>query len=156
MLTSPARVWTVAEWEVVQSSPTSYTFSTNHDCSGQQPMQLVRTVTLEGRTVRSETHLVNTGDATVPLSWYPHPFFPQPLGDELLKFSIPVAPGDSAGYDLSPSGWLSRKGWPWTGKDNFYQALSHNGDSSFVVLHRHPKVGMIAASIDYVPGLLPM
>lgn len=82
---------------------------------------------------------------------------PRQEGDELLKFSTPVTlPADSAGYELSPSGWVSRKGWPWTGKDNFYQALGHSGDSSFVVLHRHPKVGMIAGSIDYVPGLLPM
>lgn len=141
----------------MQSSPSSYTFTTNHDCAGHEPMRLVRTVTLEGRTVRSETHLVNTGGATVPVSWYPHPFFPQPEGDELLKFSVPVAvPGDSDGYELSPSGWVSRTGWPWTGKDNFYQALSHDHTSSFVVLHRHPKVGMIAGSIDYIPGLLPM
>jgi hypothetical protein len=147
-----------AEWEVSQSSSNSFTFTTEHDIPGQEPMHLVRTVTLAGRTVRSETSLVNTGGATVPIAWYPHPFFPQPEGDELLKFSMPVTvPADSVGYEVSPSGWISRKGWPWTGKDNHYQALGHSArGESFVVLHRHPKVGMIAAAIDYSPALLPM
>lgn len=74
------------EWEVVQSSPTSYTFTTNHDCAGHQPMKLVRTVRLEGRTVRSETHLVNTGGVTVPVCWYPHPFFPQSVSASSTQF----------------------------------------------------------------------
>ena len=45
---------------------------------------------------------------------------------------------------------------PWTGKENYYQTIDHPCDRPFVVLHRHPAVGMISGSIDYIPALLPV
>ena len=60
-----------SEWEITQTTPDSFTFTTDHEFAGQEPIRLVRTVTLANRTIRSETHLFNTGSDTVPVSWYP-------------------------------------------------------------------------------------
>ena len=43
-------------WEVTQATSDSYTFTTDHEFPGQEPMRLVRTVTLANR--QYETHLL--------------------------------------------------------------------------------------------------
>ena len=108
------------EWEITQSDTAlggAIRFTTHHAFPNFEPITLERTVTLASRTLRSDTRVVNTGADRHALSWYPHPFFPQPDGDELLKFSMDVsvsAPTGSHnqgdGYEIAPSGWLARKG----------------------------------------------
>ena len=58
--------------------------------------------------------------------------------------------------NVRQSGWLCRKHWPWARRENYYQAAAHGCDRPFSVLHKHPVCGMIAAKIDYIPGLLPI
>ena len=121
---------------------------------GPYDVELVRTVSLAGRTLRSATRLSNRGRRPVPLRWFPHPFYPQPEGDELCRFNIAVDFPENPGFAVADSGFIARKGWPW--KDGFYQALDHGAQSNLVVLQKHPVIGLAAATCSYVPAFFPI
>lgn len=127
---------------------------TTQQAYGEFDLELERTVSLCGRTVRSHTRLANRGRWPLPIRWFPHPFFPQPDTDELCRLNIPVTFSESPGFEMSASGFISRLGWPWKG--GFYQALDHDAQTNLVVLQRHPALGMIAATCSYVPALFPI
>lgn len=121
---------------------------------GSVTLELERIVSLHGRTVRSATRLKNTGACSLPIRWFPHPFFPQPDTDELCRFNLPVSFPANLGYDVTDSGFIRRLGWPWD--DGHYQALDHAGSSNLVVLQRHPKLGLVAGTCSYIPTYLPI
>lgn len=139
------------EWDVAAET-TTLRFATEHVFRGYH-VHLERTVTLNGRTVRSETFVRNAGRA-MPIRWFPHPFYPHPETDELCKFNIPVSFPDNDGYEMGPSGFIHRKNWPWTGGP--YQALDHTATTNLVVLQKHPQLGLCAATTSYVPGFFPI
>src|SRR5690606_10245544 len=112
-------------------------------------MALERTVTLEQRTIRSFTRVTNRGKQPIPMRWFPHPFYPQPESDELIKLNLSLGPIDSEGYRMGDSGFICRKGWPW-GK-GYYLPLDHSGTSNLVVLQKHPKLGLVAATCSFTP-----
>lgn len=120
-------------------------------------IELERTVTLMQRTVRSDTRLANTGRRPAPISWFPHPFFPQmPDGtDELIKLSYPVEFANNNGYALAENGFICRKDWPWGG--GHYQALDQKPTGSgFTLVQRHPALGQITASGSFTPTFFPI
>jgi hypothetical protein len=117
-------------------------------------LQLERTVTLTGRTLRSAARLANTGQAFIPLTWFPHPFYPQPAGDELCRFNVPVAMPENPGYVLAPSGFVARKNSP-TGP-GFFQPLDMDAQTPLVVLQKHPVLGLVAGTCSYVPTFMPI
>lgn len=117
-------------------------------------LELERTVSLSNRTVRSATRVHNLGKSPFPLSWFPHPFFPQTEADELCRFNIPVGMPDNPGYALAESGFVVRKAWP--DQRGFYQALDHAAQTGLVVLQRHPALGLVAATCSYVPSFFPI
>jgi hypothetical protein len=112
---------------------------------------LTRTVTLLGRTVRSHTHLENTGPRYLPVSWFPHPFYPQPKEDTLLKLSCGVSFPKNAGYVLQPDGFIARASWP--NRAGHYLALNHDAVGPISLVQRHPTLGMVAAACSYAPQL---
>ena len=61
---------------------------------------------------RTEGTVTVDGERFVPLCWFPHPFYPQPEGDELCRLNIPVQMADNPGYTLAESGFIARRGWP--------------------------------------------
>ena len=117
-------------------------------------LTLRREVSLRRRTIRSLTEVVNTGSVGFQISWFPHPFFPQPEDDELCRVSTPVDVRDNEGYERALSGFIRRRGWPW--QTDHYLALDHQASSPLTVLQRHPKVGLVAGSTSYVPRFLPI
>jgi len=140
------------DWEVSEESD-QITFHTAHEHSGFA-VELARTVRLEGRTLRSTTRLWNRGRAPVPVRWYPHPFYPHPEGDELIKLNAPIAAIDHAGYELRANGFIARRGWPW--ETGHYLPLNHRGQDGLAVLQRHPKLGLVAATCSYTPAYFPI
>jgi hypothetical protein len=125
---------------------------------GDWSLGLTRTVQLMGRTVRSETHLHNTGRAAIPVCWFPHPFYPQTdqaNSNELIKLNMPVTFDENSSYVLQPNGFIARKNWPWVDGRN-YLALNHEATSALVVQQRHPKLGLVTATCSYVPGFFPI
>jgi hypothetical protein len=139
----------------IDSKPGSIVFTTKHIFQ-DWTVVLERAVTLEGRTVRSNTVVRNAGSERFPIIWFPHPFFPQmPHGsDELIKVSPGVdLPGNEA-YGLSSNGYIHRKNWPWTG--DHYQALDVTRNGELAVIQRHPTLGLISASCNFTPTYFPI
>ncbi len=139
-------------WEV-SAGPTAVAMHTAHSFHGYA-LELERTVALTGRSVRSATRLRNTGRELLPVSWFPHPFFPQPATPELCRLSVPVDMPDNPGYALAPSGFISRRATP--DQRGFYQALSHEAQAPLTVIQRHPVLGLVAASCSYAPAFFPI
>ncbi len=113
-----------------------------------------RTVTLLGRTVRSNTLVVNHGSAPIPLCWFPHPFYPQPVDDALIKLNIPVTLAQNDGYQLTADGIIRRLGAPIM--PGHYLALAHEARVPLVVQQRHPLLGLVTASTSYIPAFFPI
>lgn len=139
-------------WEITQEN-NSITMRTEHRYQSHH-VTLERTVTLNERTVRSFSLVTNHGKAMIPMRWYPHPFYPQPEGDELLKLNIPVAPIEDEGYVLGENGFIQRKGWPW--EKGFFLSLNHTPLTNLVVMQKHPKLGLVAATCSYAPDYFPI
>lgn len=139
-------------WEVRVGEKT-LTFRTTQSL-GKYSFALQRRIELHGRTVRSTTWLDADGEAGFQISWYPHPFFPQPEGNELCRLNIPVGIRDNPGYVMGVNGFITRKGWPWT--TDFYLALDHDAQSPLTVLQRHPKLGLVGGTFGYVPRFFPI
>ncbi len=139
-------------WAVTQES-NSITMRTDQSYLNYS-VTLERTVTLNERTVRSFTRIWNHSPATVPMRWYPHPFYPQPDTDELVKLNIPVEPMEDDGYRLGDSGFITRKGWKW--EKGFYLSLNHTPTTNLVVLQKHPKLGLVAGTCSYAPDYFPI
>jgi hypothetical protein len=106
------------------------------------------------RTLRSTTQVRNTGQLPIPIRWFPHPFFPHIETDELCRLNIPVSIPADASYQLAQSGFIARKGWPWT--DGHFLALDHAAQTNVVVLQKHPLLGLVAATCSYIPSYFPI
>ena len=139
-------------WEVTQEA-TAIRMRTAHTF-GAFALDLERTVSLNGRTLRSATTLRNTGQRHIAMRWFPHPFFPQPETDELCRFNVPVTFPANPGYALAASGFIRRRDGPWT--TGYYQALDLAAPAPLVVLQKHPTLGLVAGSCSYAPTFLPI
>ena len=117
-------------------------------------LTLRRTVTLTNRTVRSHTALTNTGTAFVPMRWFPHPFYPQPVDDELLWVNVPLRWTGSASYTRNTNDFIARSDWPW--QDGRYLPLDHDATAPLMLLQRHPTLGLVSAACSYVPDYFPL
>ena len=124
--------------------------------AGPWSFKLERRLILRGRTLRSQTALLNTGARHIPFQWYPHPFFPLYPGGECCRVSVPVTLPDNPGYELSENGFLRMKDLPWTGNENHFQLLGHRGDRPVSFLQKHPVTSLVSAVCDYVPTRLPV
>lgn len=118
-------------------------------------LKLHRKIALHGRTVHSAIRLENTGAAPIPIRWFPHPFYPQTKNDELCRFNIPVSFPENDGFEIAPSGFISRKNWPWS-QSGAFQVLDHNTPNNLVVLQKHPVIGLVAATCSYQPAFFPI
>ena len=117
-------------------------------------LNLERTVGLQGRTVRSTARLTNTGQSFIPLRWFPHPFYPQPPGDELCRFNVPVSMPDNPGYVFAPSGFIARRNFP-DGR-GYFQPLEMDAHAPLVVIQKHPVIGLTTGTCSYVPTWMPI
>jgi hypothetical protein len=137
------------QWDVTQTTDT-LTFRTQQAFQSYA-LDLERTLTLHGRSLRSATRLHNRGLRPIPVVWFPHPFFPPPPTDELCRFNIPVLMPENPGYTLAPNGFIRR-----TGPPGHYQPLSHSAHTPLTVLMRHPAVNLVAGALSYVPAFFPI
>jgi hypothetical protein len=142
----------LCQWEITPT-PTTLHLRTAQAYQGFA-LELERTVRLSARTVRSTTRLCNTGRRAIPVSWFPHPFFPQPVTPELCCCNIPVSMPDNPGYIVAESGFIARKAWP--NQQGYYLALDHAAQSNLVILQRHPTLGLVVGTCSYIPSLFPI
>jgi hypothetical protein len=139
-------------WEQ-KLSPAEGEFRTVHESLGYS-VEVVRKVSLLGRTVRSWTSVHNLGKETVPLRWFPHPFYPQPTGTELCAFNLAVSFPVNSGYRMADNGFIHRIDKPVT--PGPFQSLNHDAHAPLAVWQRHDKLGLVGARSDYVPAAFPI
>lgn len=139
-------------WQVEQLDAGVH-MATRHEHGGFA-LELERTVTLRGRTVRSHTRLHNAGPRFVPMRWFPHPFYPQTADDELCRINVPFTMAENESYEVAPSGFIARRGWPWA--EGHYQPLDHAAQTNLVIQQRHPLLGLVSATCSYVPTFFPI
>jgi hypothetical protein len=111
-------------------------------------LRLERVVTLIERTVRSAVRVINLGQGFLNLRWFPHPFYPHPVTDELFRVNFPVSFAEDPGFALAQNGYIRRKTSPWKGGQT---KLDHAGDTRLVVMQRHPKLGLVTATCSFAP-----
>lgn len=139
-------------WDVEQAAA-NLRFLTSQEMGGYA-LELERVVALHGRTVHSGTRLRNCGGRPIRLCWFPHPFFPQPESGELCRLNLACTMPENPAYELGANGFICRKGWPWD--DGHYQALEYKDSANLVVTQRHPSLGLVVASCQYVPTYFPI
>ncbi len=149
---SAREVRTFCTWEVSQEA-NAIAFFTEHNFLSYSVV-LERTVSLMGRTIRSWTRVHNQGAMPFPMRWFPHPFYPQPDSDDLMKINQPLAEIDHEAYGLGEDDFIERVGWPWN--RGHYLPLNYTPESPLVVLQRHPVLGMAAAVCSYTPTYFPI
>lgn len=139
-------------WDVTQDDH-SITMRTQHR-HATFAVDLERTVALDGRTVKSITRVKNHGPAPIPMRWFPHPFYPQPESDALIKLNIPVAAIVDDGYVIGADGFITRRNWPWD--KGYYLSLDQTAANELVILQKHPKLGLVAGTCSYIPDYFPI
>ena len=71
-------------WQVRQDSPSQLVFEATQSL-GPHKVQVHLTISLAGCTITSHTELTNLAtDEPLPVSWFPHLFFPYPMGQQLF------------------------------------------------------------------------
>jgi hypothetical protein len=118
--------------------------------------QLTRTVTLDGRTVYSHTALENQGQGTLPVRWYAHPFFPLTADRVYCRYSTPMSFPENPGYFLNAENFICQKpDYEWT-KGHFLAPEYEKQGNGMTITQRHPLVGEVIASLDFMPDWLPV
>lgn len=149
------RILEPCAWDIM-SSATAIQMRTSQQYASYA-LVLERRVSLHERSVISHTRLENTGEAFIPVCWFPHPFFPHPQTDELCRLNIDYTlPATAQYYTISASGYLARKDWDWNDARGHYQALDHSAHTNLVIMQRHPLLGMLGATCSYVPSFFPV
>lgn len=141
-------------WSVEQNS-SSITMRTEQTF-GDWSYRLTRHLSLEGRTLNSQTEIESTGQAILPVRWFPHPFYPPVADGVLCNFSIPVSLPENAGYFLNEEGYICQKldfDWP---KGYFQSVDFQGGENGMTIRQRHPLLGEVQAVIDYPVAYLPI
>jgi len=117
---------------------------------------LERTVSLQGRTIRSRTAIRSLRTDPLPVRWFAHPFFPLPSDHTLCRFSFPVGLPDNPGYFLNAEGFVTRKPeHDW--RRGCYQALDlSQADGVMSATQRHPRLGQLTVATDFAPTFLPI
>lgn len=142
------------DWQI-EEQPYELRFTTEQSFDAYA-LQLIRTLTLNGRSLRSHTQLTNRGAAFILISWFPHPFYPQPQRTaELCHFNIPFQlPAGNLGYELAANSFIQRKAQAQ--QQGFYLPLNHQAQQPLTILQRHDQLGLIGANCSYVPSYFPI
>jgi hypothetical protein len=141
-------------WEVTQ---TADTLTMQTEASFQAwAYHLTRQITLNERTIHSRTEISNSGQPTLPIRWFPHPFFPLPDDGILCHFSIPVSLPENPGYWRNDDGFICRKpDHNWV--KGWFQRLDYEAVApGLTIIQRHPQVGQVVTQLNYPVALLPI
>lgn len=119
---------------------------------------LVRTVSLEGRTLVSTTTVKNQGAGELPLRWFAHPFFPN-AGTAGFRFStecsFPNYLSEGGGFACDAEGRITRKaGFDW--KAGCYQLLLLPFGYPLDVYQSHPALGEVKVECRFAVAWMPI
>lgn len=140
-------------WKI-ELSENSISMQTSHDYK-KYSLQLTRTVSLIDKTVTSTTIIFNTGEESVPLRWFAHPFFP--LNNDLVcsKFSSHFEIPQNPGFFMNEDGYLAmRKEYLW--KKGLYCPLKISSEEPMIVRQRHPVLLEMEVKLFFPVSSMPV
>ncbi len=141
------------QWRISQTT-TSVAMETRQTFAGWT-LDLNRDLTLVNRTLISHTRLANVGREPIKFRWFPHPFFPNVKG-EFCKFNLPVTVPENPAYELLANGFIQAKPASDWDRAGHFQAIPFSGTDRLMILQRHPKLGLVAATCSFAPVWLPI
>ncbi len=141
-------------WQVEQDE-TSVTMRTAQEFQGWAYM-LERRVELVERTIRSRTSIRSAGESTLPVRWFPHPFFPPTTDGVQCRFSVPIELPENPAYFLNDDDFICLDpDFNWT-KGHFQPLGFSDAEEGMTITQRHPLVSEVVATIDYATDFLPI
>jgi hypothetical protein len=111
---------------------------------------ITKVITLNYRTVFSQTKIINNCKENIPILWFAHPFFPIPENRVACKFSPQIKLAENEGYFINNEGAIElRNEYNW--KKGLYQKIAYNSEKKLLVVQNHPLVGKISVTGDFIP-----
>lgn len=139
-------------WQIVQS-PDIVAMTTRQQHIPYQ-IALTRTVQLSGCTLISKTTLSNNSDSSLPIVWFPHPFFPLNTDLSCCRFHFDYLLPENPAYYSDNDGTLRMKPeYNWN-KGLFLKTETLRG-VTFKADINHPKCRNIEVTGDYPLAFLP-
>ena len=144
-----------AKWAVEES--TSRVTMKSREICGENDLDLIRSVSLEGRILVSKTTVENKGTLDLPLRWFAHPFFPL-AGWESTRFSVDCDLirylADSGGFKFNQTGNLERiPEFDWT--KGCYQLLNLPFGYPMEFFQKHPTLGEVKVECRFPLAFMP-
>jgi len=140
-----------ADWHV-ETEPSMVAMAARH-VFGRFAADLERRVSVKDRVVTSHSTVRNTGEETLPLRWFAHPFFPwaSAVCRLSLECSVPSNPGFSMGAD-----GLLRRNEMHDWNVGCYQPLQLCYGFPLRIEQKHPMMGTVEIACDFPVAWLPM
>ena len=134
------------EWSVTSEADTVTMNAVQ--AHGGRSLAIERSLTLHGRTLRSTTWLVNTGQRELPFRWFAHPFFPRMATGESCRPGFSFRLPASDGFAVDSDGAIGlRKAFNWD--EGCFQHLDGVEGQRFNIRQRHPLCGEIVVDGDF-------
>ncbi len=140
-------------WAITTSGP-SIVFKTRDAASGWG-YDLVRTLNLEGRRLISRTTVHNSGERTLPVHWFAHPFFPLTNGTLVCQLHFPASMPENPGFTLKDGCIRFQKPFQ-TFEDDAFVMLDIEPGTSFDATLSHPTLDGIRITGDFILARLPV
>ncbi len=145
------KVLQFADWNV-ETTPAETVMRTSQTFR-DQGAHILRRVRLKGREVESRTEVMNTGEKTLPLRWFAHPFFP-PM-ETLCRFSLECSLPSNPAFELDADGFIHRReDYDWN--KGFFQPLQLSFGYPVRVEQKHPKLGTLEVFCDFPLAWMPI
>lgn len=116
---------------------------------------LVRSLRLEGRHLTSRTSVRNTGQRTLPVHWFAHPFFPLTDGTLVCQLHFSAGMPENAGFALT-DGCIRFKKPFRTFEEDAFAMLDLQPNTPFDATLSHPTLDGIRVSGDFTLARLPI
>jgi hypothetical protein len=147
------RVTERASWLLTEPGPGVVEFRTRA-AFGDFALELARSLSLRGRTLRSATVLTNVGARAIPVRWFAHPFFPW-AGERWCRLSLESALPEGAPLVEDKEGYVARRsGSDWRRGHYVVPRVALGG--RLAVEQAHPTLGVVRASCDFPLGGLAL
>jgi hypothetical protein len=125
-------------------------FHTSHAAAGVS-YQLVRTVELAGRELRSTSRLTNTGSAPLTLEWFAHPFFALTNGQIRVRLPAAARLPENPGFSLEAGELVQKR--RFVGKDDGHlDSLQLPAGEPLRCRVDHPRLTQIDFRTSFVPS----
>jgi hypothetical protein len=122
---------------------------------GARRYALEKSVSLEGRTVRSSTRIENLAPEALPVRWFAHPFFPIPDTEALFRTHMSLEIPENPGFYRNERGWVCRRSdHRW--KQGCFVRPELRAAGPLVLEQAHPVVGSVTVSTDFTPSAMPI